>query len=361
MKTLSLVISRILNDFSKSKGMMTIYAIGSVLCVLVFIYFYSNIQILYQEYEDFMQSLFNRSYSVFMLEPSKIQSHDLEFLYDDDKVENINLTGNYEDSGVNANLNTYSSIEYIQKELLHDVKSKENDQLLKLAKENMNNNVIFTNSKEETVMVNGVPFKNIYTDTELCNYIPLNAFLNNNFPADKISIIFFRHPNPVQNSDFVDLLHEHFDKYQIDNEISDANGGDMNYFYNQIIFEILRLCLIYIIGFIGCAFLFKYMFDLNRYENIVYSIVGASKLKVTKIMLLEATIMSIISIIIAIVLHITLYNCFFTYINRQEIVYTSWDYLIIGIFSFVLSLLTLIPFFIPYMKNPIMKSKTRYE
>lgn len=357
MKTLSLVISRIRNDFSKSKAMMIMYAIGSVLCVLAFIYFYSNIQILYKEYDDFMQSLVNRRYMVFMLAPSEIDNSDLEFLYDYDDLENISFGTEYELDGRYYVLNTYSSTEYIQRELLH---GEENDELLKLAEENMNNNVIFTNSKEETIMVNGVPFKNIYTDTELCGHIPFNAFLNNNFSTDRIIIVFSQHPNIWQNSDFVDLLHEHFDKYSVD-RIFDANGGDMNYLYNEVLFEILRLCLVYIIGFAGCACLFKYMFDLNRYENIVYSIVGASKLKVTKIMFLEAAVMSISSIIIAIILHISLYDCFFSFINRQEIVYSFGDYCIIALFSLILSLLTLIPFFIPYMKNPIMKSKTRYE
>ncbi len=373
MKTLSLVISRILNDFSKSKAMMTMYAIGSILCVLVFIYFYNNIQILYKSYEEFAQDPINRQYMVLMC-PSEIQKSDIEFLYGYNDIENIRLTVKYkvqngeyvvidadsyneDDLESYCALNTYSSVEYIQKEIL---KGEENSELLKLAEENMNNNVIFTNSRQETIIINGVPFKNIYTDTELCNYIPINAVFNNNFSVELITVLFYQHPNTFFNAQFANLLREHFGKYGI-KMVSDANGGDMNYFYNQVVFEILRLCLIYVIGFIGCAFLFKYMFDLNRYENIVYSIVGASKFRVTKIMLLEATVISIISIIIAVILHISFYDCFFSLINREEIIYTFSDYCIIALFSLILSLLTLIPFFIPYMKNPIMKSKTRYE
>lgn len=373
MKTLSLVISRILNDFSKSKAMMIMYAIGSILCVLVFIYFYNNIQILLKDYEEFVTDYINRQYLV-GISPSEIQKSDVEFLYNYNEVENINLVVRYEvqngeytvinskdyneDELVNFDvLNTYSSVEYIQKEILH---GEENDELLKFAEENMNNNVIFTNSKEETITINGIPFKNIYIDTVSCGYIPINAVFNNNFPTDFITILFYQYPNVFFNAEFGNVLREHFGKYGI-LFLSTANSGSIDYLYNVLLFEILRLCLMYVIGFAGCAVLFKYMFDLNRYENIVYSIVGSSKLKVTKIIFLEATVMSVISIIIAIILHISLYDCFFSLINRQEIAYTFGDYCIIALFSLILSLLTLIPFFIPYMKNPIMKSKTRYE
>lgn len=357
MKSLYLVLSRIHSDFLKNKLMMTLYVIGSILCVLVFIYFYSNIQILFQEYNDFIQSCDNRSYMVSLSSSCTLTSDDLSFLDGIDGIENIKLMGMYKQGSNVYTLNTYSSVEYIKRELLNE---NEVSGLLQLAEDSLNDNVIFTGSKENTLTVDGIIFKNIYTDTALCNYMPLNTFIRNGFSANSIAIVFSQYPSVSESSVFKNLLRESLNKYPID-FIKTPYDNNASYLYNELLYEILRLCLIYIISFIGCAFLFKYTFDLNRNENIVYSIVGASKFKVTKTIFLEAVVMSIGSIIAAIILHTSLYDSFFAYINCQEIIYTFSDYCIIGLFSLILSLLTLIPFFIPYIKNPIMESKIRFK
>ena len=74
-------------------------------------------------------------------------------------------------------------------------------------------------------------------------------------------------------------------------------------------------------------------------------------------MLIEVGILSIVSSVIAIVINLLLYDSLFININAEGVRYGILDYLIITAFALVLSIITIIPFFITYLKNPLIKTK----
>ncbi|MDD6489450.1 MAG: hypothetical protein PUG48_06535 [Clostridia bacterium] len=356
MKTFRLIFSRLISDFQRNKAMMILYFVGSILCVLVFIYFFNNIQVLNREYQEEKEQLPNRKYVVSLKEKQPLNISDFDFLKDYD-IENIGAEEDFNIDNKQIQVVTFSSTDYLYDSIPKQLRDKVN---FSLTDKQMSENIIVSNSEKDIYKINNIDFKNIHSEVLSGIYIPTNAFINNNFTTQKISIVLSKCLNASENSSFIELLETKLgSSYKIDN-ISNPLDHDSSKL-NEIIFELIRLCLIYIICFIGCAFLFKYIFDMNRYENIIYSIVGSSKIKVLFLMILEAVIISVISILFAIILHISLYDCFFSLINRENIQYTVNDYLIISGFSIILSVITLIPFFISYVKNPILSSKSKYK
>lgn len=126
---------------------------------------------------------------------------------------------------------------------------------------------------------------------------------------------------------------------------------------SEIVQKIINISLIYLICFIACAYLFKYVFDTNTYENTVYSIIGASKKRVMVIVLIEAVILTLGCSLIALLLNVVLKDNILSDFAGSQAAFTIWDCLIIIGSALILSLVTMIPFFVKYLKNPIIETK----
>lgn len=357
MKALHLIFSRLISDFHRNRTMMILYFIGSVLCVLLFIYFFNNVQVLYREYQEEKQQIKNRQYIVVLKDEQQLNINDFDFLKDYN-VENIGAVTELDVNGDEQTMiDTFSSVDYLYDLIPKNFRDKIS---ISLTDAQMNENIVVSCSENDSYKINNVDFKNVSVNALSGIKIPTNAFINNNFKTQKIAITLSERLNTSENSSFIELLGKNLGaRYEIDAVSNPLENGSSK--LNEIVFELTRLSLMYVICFIGCAFLFKYVFDMNRYENIIYSIVGASKVKVLLLMLFEVFIISVISILCAIILHISLYGCFFSVINREDIQYTLNDYLIISGFSVFLSVITIIPFFVSYIRSPILSSKLKYK
>ena len=71
--------------------------------------------------------------------------------------------------------------------------------------------------------------------------------------------------------------------------------------------------------------------------------------------LIECAMLSLISNFAAIMIHYYLFDALFK--NIDMVVYSLEDYAFVGVFTFLLSIITTVPFFIKYTKEPIMKTK----
>lgn len=291
MRNILLALMRIKDDFTSQKLMMTLYSVGSVICILVFMYFYVNVPVLIEQYEKYQ--IHQRSYTIFLANETEINPTDFdeldEYEIDEVRVRCYNVT----DKGtVTVDYNVMSE----------DYKT--------------------VKSLEITIV--------------------LEHILSFN-----------------DNAEFINFIKEDLgDKYNVISIIDPlANEPDILEQATEIFRQIINASLIYVICFIACAYLFKYVFDSNRYENTIYSLIGASKRRVVCIMLIEAAILSIISSVIAVVINVLFYDILFININTEGVKYGMLDYLTITVFALLLSIITIIPFFITYLKNPIIKTK----
>lgn len=292
MRNIILALMRIKDDFINQKLMMTLYSIGSVICILVFMYFYVNIPALFEQYEQY--SVSERTYMISLEEETEIKRSDFDVL-DGYRIEEIKVQA-YEYAGENVYINDY------------DVLSED--------------------------------------------YTPVKS--------NKIFIVLKSTLSFNDNAGFISDISENLGKIYNISEIGDPLVGERDENSQkaaEVFRQIVNVSLTYMICFIACAYLFKYVFDSNRYENTIYSLIGASKRRVVCIMLIEAGVLSLASSLIAITIHVLLYDSLFVQINTEGVVYDVLDYLVIAAFTLVLSIITIIPFFITYLRNPIIKTK----
>lgn len=127
--------------------------------------------------------------------------------------------------------------------------------------------------------------------------------------------------------------------------------------------NILRTSLMYMLSLFSYLFLFKYMIDCSRAENVVYYLTGASKRKVFSLIALETVILSAAASLSAIFIHTTFYDSFFCKLNMTQamITYALRDYLFILLSTVLLSLLTTIPFIISSIRHTPITLKNLCE
>lgn len=354
MRNLLLAVMRIKDDFVNQKLMMTLYTVGSVICILVFMYFFANVPTLIQQYIALLNTPYNRTYSFLLKEETEITLSDFDFLKDYD-IENIGLVFNPHDTGTYL---AVTSAEYLTRGGLTqeqaDAIFADGNYILQI----QNNNTPFYHNKAplpETLTFNGTEFKVIddiaevkYTNMWYTGLMSLDSFVKNHFKTSDIYIVLKSSLSPRDSSELIALLSKGFEDKGI-SAISDPLTDDPTERQRgELLGKILNITLLYIICFIACAYLFKYVFDSNRYENTIYSLIGASKRRVVIIMLIDAAVLSAASFAIAAVINLLFFG---------TEVYNIFDYLTIAVFTLILSILTIIPFFVVYIKNPLIKTK----
>lgn len=352
MRNLLLAVMRIKDDFTNQKLLMTLYTAGSVICILVFLYFFVNVPSLIQRYIALLNTPYNRTYSVYLKEETEITKSDFDFLKDYN-IENIGVEFHVDDAGFYL---TVSSTDYLTRGGLTQEQADKifaDDYILQVQCDT--SPFSKPNALPKSVILNDTKFEVIdgiaeitYTDIWHTGLISFDSFVKNHFKSSHISIVLKSSLSPRDSSELIALLSEGFEDKGVVS-ISDPLSNDPTETQRgELLREIMNITLLYIICFISCAYLFKYVFDSNRYENTIYSLIGASKRRVVTIMLIEAAILSIASFIVAAVINLLIFG---------TETYGIFDYLAIAVFTLALSILTIIPFFVVYMKNPLIKTK----
>lgn len=88
MKTIKLALFRLFRYFKENRLIFVLYLLGSVTCVITFVYFYGNM--MPSKHADARNSLLFRRYEVQLSEPLQLGTNDFAFLKGD-PVEDINL------------------------------------------------------------------------------------------------------------------------------------------------------------------------------------------------------------------------------------------------------------------------------
>lgn len=285
MRKILMAVMRIKDDFVNQPMLMTLYCIGTIICVTVFIVFFGSFNALMDKYEDMSKA--SREYYVFFKDHYNVSSKDFSFL---------------EKYGIQEIVASDDLEGYAQSELE------------------------IYNSKKS-------------------------------FNANCVKIVFKENISAMENSNIIQDISQKMDGKYGDIYISPPYGGsateDLSSYYRTLI----NLILIYVICFIGCGYLFKYVFNTSKYENTIYSLVGASKGNVVKIMLIESVILCLSGCAVAIILHLLFKDNILSMIYLEDSTYSFLDYVYIVLFTFLLSIATTIPFFIGYIRNPILKTK----
>lgn len=134
-----------------------------------------------------------------------------------------------------------------------------------------------------------------------------------------------------------------------------------DFYKNSFLGKLIGILNIYFISMISFIFLFKFLIDRRNYENLILSICGAPKRKITLFILLENLILNSIVIISAILFYAIFKTSLFDYISLKGIDLFLSDYLIIFTSMIITGLIIVIPFLIKFYNNDLIELKNYYS
>lgn len=370
MKILSLILSRFFNYLKINKIIFLVYLIGSIACCITFIYFYGN-SVAYKVNEAKDDTLY-KQYRITMSEPilytddltEKISNdnEDEILLFSSIKIENI-----YNEAIIT---NKSNNIDYFIVASVYDnakiyLKRGTNKFIGNNAGNNnadsiiIPSNILKTGSDLNTIYVNNKTYTIIGESNNINRfYLSYADYIkNSNYLTSYFEINLSKRLSESDNLQYVSKLYNIFQD-SIINEPSKYYTDDNS----DSIANITYLCIIYVICFFTFSFLIKYMIELNYVENIIYSIVGASKKKIIFLIFIDNMLIMSSALIISILIHILTYNSIFEALNvYQGISYNCYDYFIVFIIVLFISEIPMLPIALKYNNQTITKSNGDYK
>ena len=141
-------------------------------------------------------------------------------------------------------------------------------------------------------------------------------------------------------------------------EMVNSEKREINLQYSII--EIVLLGILFCISMVSFIYFMKYIDDKNRYISVIYMLSGAAKERIAEILLLQKLFTILLISGASIMIHAILQKAVFAKINfLSNIYYSALDYMIIFLFMILLSVFTMLPQLISFMRRPINTSKTR--
>lgn len=377
MKTLEIVFTRIYYDFKQNKSVFTVFLIGCLLCSLSFIFFYGN-QLSLKIYEGSDQEMLNE-YTINFSEPASYEDIvnspliksdivlDVEIRYDLSRAEipmkemNIPEVAEFDDGTYRISSKLYGKDELLQemgRVKFTDAERKEGKDVVILPSE-VSEGIPYDIEIGDKIMVSGRKYEVVGMSSMSCVfYIPPETFKKGGYTVDSMEIVTSEHMSRSEINQFVADIQEAFPNGVIHHspleyfEIAEQNLSSEGFY---IICE-------FIVVSLSFMFLMKYIIDSNNAENIIYSMVGATKKRIFAVIMLENTVIYGVVAAVACVLHKLLYDSFFNQINVSPgITYTLVDYVMIVLAVVVLSCIVSLPFVFSCLKNSIIKNKNKYS
>ena len=358
MKTWKLSLSRIANYFAANKLVLILYLIGSVTCILSFVYFWGNyLTIKKTEAGD---GYAYRTYTVSLPTPEIINSKVLERIQDKGNIQDIVLESQVPNTALSGKNRT------------------ETEETIPVQASFLNNSPIIARAGRAeftaqelasgaNVMVLPDGYTDLLRETQIdflgerftlagvqedqAVLLPYQTFLKQGFKTDRIIITLQHKLNRYDSSMFSDWLFQEFPGSKIGDPWLILNTRAQG----QLPMELIILVITYILSLLSFIYILKYIQDENARENVIYNIVGASRHNVLKVMFLDSLLLSSISSTIAILLHVIFYRPLFQPLNTvSNLTYSPIDYFILFVMTVLLSVITIIPFLIRSLKYTLV-------
>lgn len=354
MKLILLTASRIKNDFTNHLLTVLLYLAGSTVCIFVFIIFFKNITGLSSMLSQY--DIQNRQFRIFIPSSIAVKEEDFDFL-DKYNIENISCSISVFENDSQYDIETYSDENYIYSLCPSEDVRK---QVENFFSEHKSNEILapLEYPSEITVENAELESRHVMLDTA---YMDFREFCRYEFKTSDITLTLKRSMSASENEQLKKLLVTELSKRGEVNIYSPNENTQNMLSLSELVFDITSLILIFLISFVACAMLFRYVFSLNSYENVMYCIVGASKRTVVLIALSEALIFVLTSNILAITAHLLLHEQITLNTGLMDTSYSAGDYLTVVLVTTVLSMITIIPFFISYIRKPIISNKNKYS
>lgn len=184
--------------------------------------------------------------------------------------------------------------------------------------------------------------------------IPLGTYQRLGYPIESAIFTLREKPDDKMEQTILTRLQEQFPTAEIYYpKLYDDFAG------RQLPMELFMICLVYGISLFSFLYLMKYMMDQHIAENVVYSLVGAPKKTVIRLVALENLILSTLTSLLSVGLHLLLKESVLDKVSvSANITYRFTDYLLIFILMVVVSQLVSLPFILRYRKQTVAAIKS---
>lgn len=346
------------------------YILGSITCVIALIYFYGNFLSIKRmevrnllEYRQFIVNLdqnisFDEIQNDF-LEPYKVErvlltgETTIDASYQD-KFDS-SLTRSDNQSGfpmkISADLHAGSRVVATLGRTSFTEEENQSDSPLVVLPND------YLGELGDEIQVEGQNCKIIGLSTDSDKmYIPLGLYEKLHVPTGRIVITLVNQLSPADVRALSDKINQAYPHALIQTPLDYTDLA-----YSKLPAQLLLICLLYLVALLSFLFLFKYLIDQSRFENTIYSIVGASKRQILSVLVTETVLLSSISAIFGILIHCIFYASVFAKINALgNIPYHFLDYLLIFVLIVLMAGITIIPFLIHFYRNTAIESKNMY-
>jgi len=215
------------------------------------------------------------------------------------------------------------------------------------------------NYGEDKLTINNVDYTIIGKSTGNDLLIPNTTFAKNNFETNSVIITATKKPSYYKNIEFIKSISKEFDN------ISSVSSHPYSEYDNilkkdtPLVYALMAV--IFASMIIAFMFLLKHLSDNTNYISIIYSICGASRETVLFIKLATIFILTLLTSLLGVLIHIITYNTFFKSINIVENLYYDFnDYSIIIMMACIASVVISIPFIITFSRNTSIINKNKF-
>lgn len=174
---------------------------------------------------------------------------------------------------------------------------------------------------------------------ESLSFIPMGAFLQNKLSVDSVHYVLTHVPSLEKISEIMGVLQSYYPSGYV---LPPAELTDKRLQEDATMLTVISV--FFALSMVFFALLFLHLLEQISYEIAICRILGAKKEQITKMILLQMTVISAVAYGVALALHRGLYGGFDQGLNMyQNILYTAWDYLLLFVIIVTLSAVVTLP------------------
>jgi len=341
VKFLSLALSRIGNYFRQQRLFFCIYLVGSIACILTFAYFLGN-GVTYKV-NSAQNDIAYRTYTLSFQNAVSVDRTLLHNICDDVGMIRVEAFLSSEDLNEDAeNLtihqDTYYITSYYPEAYSLNLKrgSYAPDQIGSII---VPGNLLKSGSSQEQITVQSHEYKITGENLDSSSFVVSIDDFSSEFAAYRITLLTHEILSENDSQILIEKLKQQLPTAEIEDphRIVDKDK-------NESVSNIVYLSFMLLICLFTFSMLMQYMIEQNTKEIVVYSVVGANQRQIAGMLLLDNLMISGIAVIIAIILHIALYDTVFAAINIFDGLQYTWkDYSVLAILVLILSEIPMIP------------------
>ena len=344
MKYIYLVIKRIQNNLQEKTLLMLLYIGSYILCVLVFLFVYSNFS---PTAARLGQNNSQDRYYKLSLENGEIDINNTISVIEKYSPDYINFYHKTEEGFCVAAFYN-DNIEFLTVGGRIDISGYNGSY------------IVFPEDTEkygyhpQTVTLEGRKYSVLgWTASDIDCAVSLSGYIENGYRTDEVEFYVRQVLSDSANSALLDELSKYMN---IDGYKSPADYYEIEKNASKVI--LVSISIGFIVMMLVFGFLVKYIVKSENRENVIYRLVGGSQGELVGIIMMEQLVLNLVLSVTASALHFLLFNGAFEFLNLyRNISMTFVDY------ALVIALTTVMSFFVitPYLIHSVRQSSLAYR